>query len=116
MSTEREAPDNLPKLTSDEPSMKRTIYIDRPNGRIPGLLEVNALLAARFGVTVAAVIDTDDNEQPLWVGCELREARIENDEIIVGDVNSWVEEDDKQSDAEEGWMQPQYDARCRRYE
>lgn len=68
-----------------EGTMKRAIHIERPDGRIPGLLEANSILAERFGVTVAAVIDMDGENQK-WVSCELREAHIENDEIIVGSV------------------------------
>lgn len=60
---------------------KRAITIHRPDGVIPGLLEVNSMLAECFGVTVVAVIEAGSE----WVGTELRRAKIDGDEIIVGE-------------------------------
>jgi hypothetical protein len=65
---------------------KRTIHIDRPDGQIPGLIEVNSYLAECFGVTVAAVIDTDDKDRFRWVGTQLLKAKIDGDSIISGDI------------------------------
>ena len=62
---------------------KAVIIIERPDGQIPGLLEVNAILTERFGVTVAAVIDDSDGRL-MWIGTELRHSHIDNDTIIVG--------------------------------
>lgn len=67
-------------------SARKTIRIERPDGEIPGLLKVNAYLAEHFGVVVAAVIDTEPRPCPLWVGTQLREATIEGESIVPGDV------------------------------
>lgn len=67
-------------------SARKTIHVDRPDGDIPGLIEVNSYLAKNFGVTVAAVIDTDNPERFRWVGTQLRSATVLRDRIQPGDV------------------------------
>ncbi len=65
---------------------KRTIYIERPDGHIPGLLAVNEFLVEHFGVVVSATVQTADKRRLLWTGAELHTARIEGDNIIVGHI------------------------------
>lgn len=63
------------------------IVIERPNGLIPGMLDVNSYLAETFGVVVAVCCDQPDPAAPIaWKGFEVRKARIENDVIFPGDV------------------------------
>jgi hypothetical protein len=79
--------------------MKPPILIERPNGEIPGLLQVNQYLASRFGVVVAAVIDgpatrNTKDQGHRWVGTELRKGSLDtngdvipSDDILVGSIH-----------------------------
>lgn len=62
---------------------KRSIIIERPNGQIPGLIEVNEILAKHFGCVVVISMNRayDDGT---WVvdNFELHKARIEGDTIV----------------------------------
>lgn len=60
---------------------KPSIIIERPEGDIPGLLDVNSVLAERFGVAIVVTA-----EYSKWIGVNLHHAHIEkhkNEEIIV---------------------------------
>lgn len=63
----------------------RPIIIERVDGNIPGLFAINEHLAEKLGGVVAVVIDDDTQGRRVWKGVDLRLARIEGDEIKVGD-------------------------------
>lgn len=69
-----------PQMRDEILRPKRDIIIERPNGEIPGLLDVNVTLCHLFGIVIALVLDEGKLK-----GMELRRAYFEGEEIIVTD-------------------------------
>jgi hypothetical protein len=73
--------------------VKRPIIIERPNDLIPGLLDLNLYLAAKYGVAVALVVDIPKGEGDApgkWVSLQLRSAQVtetdDGTDLVTGDV------------------------------
>jgi hypothetical protein len=71
--------------------VKRPIVIERPNDLIPGLLDLNLYLAAKYGVAVAVIADMPKTaEDGKWVSVQLRSAHVtqtdDDNDVVAGDV------------------------------
>lgn len=89
MSNDAEQEEYDYKWGFSEPELqaKRPLIIERPNGLIPGLIEVNTMLAEKFGCVVVLCTERVD-EHGNWIvnNIELHKARIKDNQISPYEV------------------------------